>query len=134
MFTDSKCLFDSMTRLTSATEKRLLIDIAALRQSYTRGELFNLGHVSSNYNLADPLTKKTRSTLLETAMMEGKLTHPVNQWIIHNAELKRDKKVRFKGDEKDVLVKEKSVSVVNEVIHKTRLAIRLTLYGDSDSR
>ena len=84
MYTDSKCLFDTITRLTSISEKRLLIDIAALRQSYSRGELFNIGHISSCYNLADSLTKKVRSNILEEVMQKGTLPHPVNQWIIHH--------------------------------------------------
>ena len=83
MFTDSKCLFDTITKLSKMTEKRLLIDIAALRESYVKGELFNVGHISSEYNLADPLTKKTKSDLLTEVMTCGTVSHPVNQWIIH---------------------------------------------------
>ena len=83
MFTDSKCLFDTITRFSGVTEKRLLIDISALRQSYNRGEIFNVGHVSSEYNLANPLSKKVKSDLLEEVMTKGKLSHPVNQWIVH---------------------------------------------------
>ena len=110
MFTDSKCLFDTITRLKSVTEKRLLIDIASLRQSYTRGELFNIGHVYSQHNLADSLTKRVKSKLLTNAMMKGKLEHPVNQWIVHYKPASASETER----ERDVLVKEKPGNVTSE--------------------
>ncbi len=37
VFTDSKCLFDTITKLS--TEKRHLIDIAAIRENYSNGDL-----------------------------------------------------------------------------------------------
>ncbi len=33
LFTDSKCLFDTITKLSTVAEKRLLIDIAAIREN-----------------------------------------------------------------------------------------------------
>ena len=102
MFKDSKYLFDTITRLTKISEKRLLIDVAALTQSYVNGELFKIGHVSSFYNLADPLTKKANSKLLEEVMLKGMLPHPVNQWLLHH------------DSEHSVLVKEKGPHVMSE--------------------
>ena len=83
LLTDSKSIFDTITKLTGVSEKRLMIDIAALRQSYSRGEITNIGHVLTANNLADPLTKKTQSKVLEKLMKTGKLDHEVNLWIIH---------------------------------------------------
>ncbi len=57
MFTDSKCLFDTITKLTSISEKRLLIDVAAIREMYTSGDLSNVAHISSRHNLANVFTK-----------------------------------------------------------------------------
>ncbi len=84
LFTDSRSIFDTITKLSTVSEKRLLIDIACLRQAYAQGDIDNLGHVSSEYNLADPLTKKMHSKLLSTLLDTGKLEHPVNQWIVHH--------------------------------------------------
>lgn len=65
------------------SEKRLLIDIASIRESYTNGDLTNLAHVNSEYNLSDVFTKaKEDSSMLSSLMESGKLTHPINQWII----------------------------------------------------
>ena len=83
LFTDSKCLFDTITKMSTVSEKRLMIDISALRQSYARGEVFNIGHISSHYNLADPLTKRMKSKLMDEVILCGRLRHPVNQWILH---------------------------------------------------
>ena len=83
LFTDSKCLFDTITRLSSTSEKRLLIDISALREAYCAGDIHNIGHVSSEHNIANSLTKKANSELFQEFLKTGHLTHPVNQWIIH---------------------------------------------------
>ena len=55
--TDSKSIFDTITKLSRVAEKRLIIDISALRQSYSSSEITNIGHVLSEFNLADALTK-----------------------------------------------------------------------------
>lgn len=83
IFTDSKSIFDTITKLKSITEKRLLIYLSALREAYTSGEIRNMGHILTSYNVADPLTKKMNSTIMTQLLETGKLSHPVNQWIIH---------------------------------------------------
>ena len=47
IFTDSKCLFDTITKSSPVSEKRLLIDISALREAYNSEELTNVAHVES---------------------------------------------------------------------------------------
>jgi len=84
MFTDSKCIFDTITKLSSVAEKRLLIDITSIREDYSTGVVSNVAHVSSQFNLADPLTKDVNSPLLDQLMETGKLIHPINQWILHD--------------------------------------------------
>ena len=74
LFTDSKSLFDTVTSLSGITEKRLLIEISALRDAFDSGELDNIGHVSSAYNL----TKKKKCHLMKELLATGKLQHPVN--------------------------------------------------------
>ncbi len=59
LMTDSKSIFDTLTKLSSVSEKRLMIDISAFRHSYNCGNVSNNGHVSSEFNIADALTKKT---------------------------------------------------------------------------
>lgn len=83
LMTDSKSIFDTITKLSGVSEKRLMIDIAALRQSYSCGEITNIGHVLTRFNIADALTKKLKSSNLDELLKTGKIDHPVNLWIIH---------------------------------------------------
>ncbi len=54
--TDSKCLFDTIAKLSTLSEKRLLIDLAATREAYKNGDLSNFAQVASKFNLASFFT------------------------------------------------------------------------------
>ena len=83
LFTDSKSLFDTITKLSSQSEKRILINIAATRESYNKKQISNVAHIPSKYNIADRFTKdNANKDLLLTLMRTGKIQHPINQWII----------------------------------------------------
>jgi hypothetical protein len=56
-YIDSRTVFNTVARLGSTLEKRLQIDIHALRQSHHRGELRSLSWIPSHQNVADALTK-----------------------------------------------------------------------------
>ncbi len=58
LFKDSKLIFGTITKLSGVSKKRFFIDIAALRQAYTSGEIENIGHIFSARNMADSLSKK----------------------------------------------------------------------------
>lgn len=82
LFTDSKQLFDVVTRASHPTEKRLLIDVAAVREAYNRQDLSNVALVASKHNMADGLTKPKPCDALERFLTTGIGTTPVEQWII----------------------------------------------------
>lgn len=81
MFTDSKQLFDVITRASHTTEKRLMVEITAARESYNRYEISTVGLVAGDVNPADGLTKpgicKPLNELLETSIDST----VVSQWI-----------------------------------------------------
>ena len=81
--TDSKSIFDNITKLSCVADKRLMMDISALLQSYSSGEITNIGYLLSEFNLADGLTKKTKSKILDKVLRTGKMDHEVNLWTIH---------------------------------------------------
>ena len=54
---DSKTVFDVIARDAQTSERRLQIDVLALRQSYDRGELDRIAWIPGDKNAADPLTK-----------------------------------------------------------------------------
>ncbi len=77
IFTDWKSLFHSITKLS------FLIDLAAITQSYAEGEITNVAHILSRYNIGDCFTKENADlAMLYDLMRTGYLDHPVNQWII----------------------------------------------------
>ena len=59
VMTDSRSLYDAMVTLNSTTEKRLLIDLRVLRDSYEKREITEIMWIPSGDNPADALTKST---------------------------------------------------------------------------
>ncbi len=57
LLTDSKSLFDVIWKGIPTSEKRMMLDIAAAREGYRRGDISNIHFVRSSKNLADGLTK-----------------------------------------------------------------------------
>lgn len=55
--TDSKSVFDAVTKLGVTAEKRLMIDVARLRQSYERREVSEVKWIAGDTNPADAMTK-----------------------------------------------------------------------------
>lgn len=81
MLTDSKQMFDVITRASHTTEKRLMIDVAAAREAYNRHEISNVGLVQSEHNIADGLTKPGQCAALSAMMKTAKDVNPVQQWV-----------------------------------------------------
>lgn len=81
LFTDSYSLFSTITKYQCVREKRLMIDLSILRQAYRAGDATNFGFVTSDFMIADPLTKDTTNPLLDRILQEGKLEHPVAEYV-----------------------------------------------------
>jgi hypothetical protein len=84
LLTDSKQLFDAISHSTQTKEKRILIDIAALKQSFERHEISDLGLVAGRDLLADCFTKDMEPTQLMSAFESGFLRHEIKRWIIRD--------------------------------------------------
>jgi hypothetical protein len=91
LFTDSYSLFSTITKYQSLREKRLLIDLAVLRQAYRRHEVDDVGFIRSAHNLADCLKKDTRGSAMFKVLQTGKLSHPVDEYIKRDTEHARGK-------------------------------------------
>ncbi len=57
LLAESKSLFDVTSKGTHTSEKSMMLDIAAARERYCRGDISSIGFVRSLKNLADGLTK-----------------------------------------------------------------------------
>lgn len=82
MFTDSKQLFDVVTKASHSSEKRLMIDIAAAREAYNRHDITSVGLIASEHNLSDAMTKLRCGPALDSFLRTGVVHTPVVQWIV----------------------------------------------------
>jgi hypothetical protein len=88
ILTDSEPLFNVITRECITTEKRLMLDLAAARESYRRREIDNIGLISSEHNIADALTKTQRcaNSALWHFMCTNSIRHPVRRFVVAQGE------------------------------------------------
>ncbi|GAO20099.1 hypothetical protein UVI_02042530 [Ustilaginoidea virens] len=79
--TDSFSLYECLVKLGTTKEKRLMIDIMALRQSYERREIYEIRWINGNDNLADAMTKGTPNKALETFVDRNQAVIRVEGWV-----------------------------------------------------
>jgi len=84
LLTDSKALFDIISKGSRTSEKRMMLDIAAAREGFRDKIISDIGFVRSSYNLADGLTKPMQQASLQSVLKSGKLTARAEQWIIRD--------------------------------------------------
>jgi hypothetical protein len=71
--TDSKSLYDCLVRLGTTAEKRLMIDIMSLRESYEQREISEVRWINGKDNPADACTKSSPNRALESLVSHNKL-------------------------------------------------------------
>jgi hypothetical protein len=71
--TDSYSLYECLVKLGTTQEKRLMIDIIALRQLYERREITEIRWINEKDNLADAITKFTPNKALEKLINTNQL-------------------------------------------------------------
>jgi hypothetical protein len=79
--TDSFLLYECLVKLGTTKEKRLIIDIMALRQSYKRRELTEIRWISGADNPADVMTKSSPNKALQTFLDTNRLVVRVEGWV-----------------------------------------------------
>ena len=78
--TDSYSLYECLVKLGSTTEKRLMIDIMGLRESYERREM-EIRWVNGQDNPADAMTKGSPNRALETFVTRNELVVRLEGWV-----------------------------------------------------
>ncbi|KAA8498413.1 Transposon Ty1-OR Gag-Pol polyprotein [Porphyridium purpureum] len=73
--TDSKQIFDSITKSSVLAEKRLMVRMLVLRQGLEDLRISQVLHVPGASNIADALTKNRACALWDRFLREGKLAH-----------------------------------------------------------
>jgi hypothetical protein len=81
VYTDSYSLYECLVKLGTTKEKRLMIDIMAIRQSYERRELLEIRWINGLDNPADAMTKATPNKALETFVSTNQIQIRVEGWV-----------------------------------------------------
>lgn len=79
ILTDSLQMFDVNTKASPTTERRLMIDIVAVREAYKLQEISNVRLVHSEHKSADGTTKIKLKKALEELLKAGMDTNPVQR-------------------------------------------------------
>jgi hypothetical protein len=79
--TDSYSLYECLVKLGTTKEKRLMIDIMALRQSYERREIAEIRWINGKDNPADAMTKSTPNKALERFLDSNQLNVRIEGWV-----------------------------------------------------
>jgi hypothetical protein len=81
MCTDSKSLFECLVKLGTTAEKRLMVDIMCLRQSYERREIAEIKWINGNENPADAMTKSKACPALKALIDSNIINITANKWV-----------------------------------------------------
>jgi hypothetical protein len=78
---DSRSLYECIVKLGTTVEKRLMIDIMSLRESYERREIAEIRWIVGKDNPADACTKKNPNTVLERLVSRNRITIRVEAFV-----------------------------------------------------
>ena len=79
--TDSKSLFECLVKLGTTQEKRLMIDILCLRQSYERREIAEVIWIDGECNPADAMTKAHPCQALRDLIDRNRIDIKAAGWV-----------------------------------------------------
>ena len=113
IYTDSKSLFDSLVTLNTTSEKRLLIDLSMLRESYERREIANVYWIPSEQNPADGLTKKGSCDALNNLVSTNNANITPNAWIERPTKKWKSTKFTMEDTESSITERKSSVALPN---------------------
>ena len=90
--TNSKSLYDCLVRLGTTQEKRLMIDIMSLRQSYERRKVTKIKWIHGHNNPADSMTKLKASTALKSIIDTNQINLDTLKWVERSERVKDETK------------------------------------------
>lgn len=83
--TDSRSLYDCLVKLGTTREKRLMIDLMCLRQSYENREITEIRWIKGQTNPADAMTKSKCCNALKNLLDSNEIEIVDNQWVERNS-------------------------------------------------
>ncbi|KAK2002410.1 hypothetical protein LX36DRAFT_730293 [Colletotrichum falcatum] len=82
IYTDLYLLYECLVKLSTTKEKRLMIDVMALRQSYERREIHEIRWIHGSDNPADGFTKSSPNSALGALVSDGTVKIWMNGWVL----------------------------------------------------
>ena len=82
--TDSKSLYECLVKLGTTHEKRLMVDIMCLRQSYERHEITEVIWIDGDSNPADVMTKSRPCQALRDLIDSNRIDLRAMGWVERN--------------------------------------------------
>ena len=79
--TDSYSLYQCLVQMGTTREKRLMIDIMSLGQSYENREINEIRWIQGQDNPADAMTKATPNRALENFISYNKIMIRIEGWV-----------------------------------------------------
>jgi hypothetical protein len=79
--TDSKSLYECLVKLGTTREKRLMVDLMCLRQSYERRLITEIKWIDGNENPADSMTKSAPCAALRKLIDTNKIELTTKEWV-----------------------------------------------------
>jgi hypothetical protein len=81
LLTASRSLYDCLVKLGTTSEKRLMIDLMCLRQSYERREITEIRWIDDNINPADAMTKANPCSALTNLINTNTIDLRTSGWV-----------------------------------------------------
>ena len=79
--TYSYSLYDCLVKLGTTSEKRLMIDVMALRESYETREITEVRWIDGKDNLADAMTKSNPNSALRKLVDDNEISIRIDGWV-----------------------------------------------------
>ena len=79
--TDSRSLYDCLTKLGTTQEKRLMIDISSIRETYELREIAEIVWIKSSSNPADSMTKSNSNRALDEMIASNQYKLEKEAWV-----------------------------------------------------
>jgi hypothetical protein len=92
LLTDSRSLYDCFVKLEITSEKRLMIDLMCLRQSYERRKITKIRWIDEKSNSVDVMTKSNSCQTLSKLIDTNAIDLRISEWVERVNQRTKDQK------------------------------------------